>query len=98
MVRLQKMDDVAGFQNRQPLPRRDCRYTAVRPQRRQVEQLARACRTHAHKALKQRQVTHCDELAHVALEVGAHVVGKPVTRQQLTVVQGGVGAAQQQVF
>ena len=95
VVRRQLKAQVTGFQHRQPLPGCDRRDAAVGPQCRQVQQLPRAGRTHAHKTLKLAQVAHGQQLAHIALQIGAHIVGKPVAGQHIPVIQAGVAAFEQ---
>ena len=49
------------------------------------------------EALEQTQVLHLDELAHIAFDIGHDVIGKPMHRRQLAVMDRRIQAAPHQI-
>ena len=86
VVRRQQRHQMAGLQDREPLARGGLGDAAVSRQAVEVEQLAAACCAHGDKGLKAEQVADVEHLAHIALDVGAHVGRKPVAGLHLALL------------
>ena len=69
------MDDAGGLEHRRPRLHGLVVHAHRPGDVARVEQLPRARRAGDHEAVEPRLVLHVHEIAHVALEVGAHVVG-----------------------
>ncbi len=97
VIRPEQRDQVARFEDGQPLARRHVRDAAVGAEGRQVQDLPGARRAEFHEALEQAEVLDREHLPDVALEIGRDVAREPVRRRQVPVVQGRVAASPEQI-
>jgi hypothetical protein len=64
-------------------------------QRRKVEQLPRAGSAHLDEGLKLPQVTHRKQLPHITLQKSGDVIGKPILRRYIALVQRWIDTLKQ---
>jgi len=90
MIWLEKIDDAARLEYREPGTSRVVRQAAIEGEGIQVEELAHARGAHLDEGLELSQILHVEDRSHIALNIRCDVVREPIVGANLAIIKGWI--------